>query len=83
LGNCESWYLKSRGGTKAGRYLYNCNSLVTSFRFLRFRIFDTWILFTSQRIVCITECATHLELERTTVVCKDVISCRPQKQELE
>jgi len=50
---------------------------------MRFRIVDTWIPFTSQGIVRITETVTHLEQERATVVCTDVISCKPQKQELE
>jgi len=30
-------------------------------RLMRFRIVDTWIPFTSQRIVRITDSATHLE----------------------
>jgi len=49
---------------------------------MRFRIVDTWIPFTSQRIVRITDSATHLEWERATVVYQDVISCRSQKHEL-
>jgi hypothetical protein len=52
-------------------------------RMMRLRIVDTWILFMSQRIIRITDSATRLEYERTTVVCKGVISFRQQKQEIE
>jgi len=50
---------------------------------MRFRIVDTWIPFTYQRIVRITETATHLEYERATVVRKVLISCRLKKQVLD
>ena len=79
-------YLKAHGGTKVGQvrhYLYNCNFLVTSFpseEVPNFRHMDP---------VHVPAYRTHyrqcntLEWERATVVCKDVISCRSQKQELE
>ena len=50
---------------------------------IRFSSSHTCLQFTSPRFLCITQSATHLHLERQTVVCYNVISVTSHKHLLE